>query len=142
MAVKAAKRKRKAESPAELLARRINVAQGLLGTSIALAAVRNRIGQEPAYVVAAAIELKVDPRWLATGETSRAGKAAIQFCRSTVGFAKDDELLPMLAMMPEPDLGAGICRYCLCTDEHGCGDCYWVDPASTICSSCLQTEDA
>jgi hypothetical protein len=47
----------------------------------------------------------------------------------------------LLGAIPEPDKGAGVCRYCLCTDAQGCGDCYWLDGAATICSACLESDE-
>jgi len=37
---------------------------------------------------------------------------------------------------------SGVCRFCGCTEEHGCEDgmtvCHWVDLDKTICSKCQQ----
>jgi hypothetical protein len=109
----------------------------------------------PRLVVQIASEGKVDARWLAVGVPSRAGVAAAKhFCDSShdPGGAYDlytrqaEEIERLLVVTPEPDLGTGVCRYCLCTDAAGCahgegGSCWWVDGAATICSACLEPGD-
>lgn len=90
---------------------------------------------------------RVDPRWLALGIVSPAGAAAIDALqrqwKRTRRMGADDhhEIIGLLTATPEPDKGAGVCRYCLCTDECGCGNCYWLDAAATICSTCLEPEE-
>lgn len=80
---------------------------------------------------------RVDPRWLALGESGRAASAAIVKLRKHGFFDAAATLITMI----EPDFGPGICRYCGCTDEMGCGDCRWLDDAATICSACLEHHD-
>lgn len=99
--------------------------------------------ESPVKKLRVAETLGVDPRWLATGIVSRAGAAAREFMVDKLRyFARDeDEGVAGLRLLPEPDLGAGVCRYCLCDDDHSCGDCVWLDAAGTICSACLAPED-
>lgn len=106
-------------------------------------------GVRSQWGVAIAGALGIDPRWLILGTPSAAGQAA----RSLILFAGDvrlkarekQELASFLAAwssaVPEPDKGLGVCRYCLCTDAPGGGDCTWVDEPATICSACLEPED-
>jgi hypothetical protein len=101
-----------------------------------------------ADLVALAEVYRVDPRWLALGIVSPAGASALftldrawKQKRLLMGATDRQTIVELLASTPEPDKGAGVCRYCLCSDECGCGDCYWLDAAATICSSCLEPED-
>jgi hypothetical protein len=93
-------------------------------------------------LVKLAEKMCVDPRWLAIGEESPAAAMAMQRGRMWLG-SRDlseksfRELLETLALAPHASTSPGLCRYCACTDEHGCGDCTWVDSAHTICSACL-----
>lgn len=98
--------------------------------------------EELAAYVKLAEKLLVDVRWLATGEESQAGLAAASRIRLWPHFAHLCEYdqraaIACLKLTPQPSLAPGECRYCGCTDEHGCGDCQWVDKAATICSACL-----
>ncbi len=37
----------------------------------------------------------------------------------------------------------GRCRWCGCTDNHGCAmGCSWVDRAATLCSECATVDKA
>lgn len=105
----------------------------------------------PADVVAVAELFHVDPRWLALGDTSPAGASALllldrswrQGRLSCLTAANDRAaIVAILGTTPEPDKGPGVCRYCFCTDDAGCGDCTWVDRAATICSACLLPAEA
>ncbi|MGE0605517.1 MAG: hypothetical protein AB7O62_00215 [Pirellulales bacterium] len=89
--------------------------------------------------------LDCDPRWLALGRISRAGEKAVEsvqraLAKTKVTPADRDKLLEFARMTAEPEGHPGVCRYCGCTDEMGCGDCVWVDEGSTICSTCLIEE--
>lgn len=92
---------------------------------------------------------EVDPRWLATGTPSPAGAASVAVLERAwkragtrrMGGDDREELVALLLTTPEPDKGAGMCRYCRCTDAFGCGECYWLDAAATICSTCLEPEE-
>jgi hypothetical protein len=82
----------------------------------------------------------VDVRWLATGEPSAAGLAAARnFCRRSWNLHTGEcELIEQLLLLtPQPAEVPGVCCYCGCTDELSCGDCYWINAESTICSACL-----
>lgn len=98
-----------------------------------------------AWGVLIAEALGVDPRWLLLGLPSAAGGAALGLALASKNFflsgPQRRALTSFCAAIPEPDKGAGVCRYCLCTDELGCGDCTWVDEAHTICSACLEPEE-
>lgn len=88
-----------------------------------------------------------DARWLATGEISEATQeyvAGVRKCfaaKKSITAADRNQVLELIQRLPVPDRGPGECRYCGCTDMHGCGDCCWVDEDAgcTICSSCLET---
>ncbi len=84
------------------------------------------------WALAAAEKLSVDPRWLITSRLSPAAAAALVHADATVKW--------LLKTIPQPEGLSGVCRYCGCTDEHGCGDCEWVDKGHTICSACLDAE--
>lgn len=98
--------------------------------------------------VSLADKLSVDARWLVTGQRSSASYAATamalrwpaQFNLGKTFQSHLDDLIKLLELTPEPGPYCGTCRYCGCTDEHGCGDCSWVDGAATICSACLLPE--
>ena len=102
-----------------------------------------------AWLVSLAHGLSVDPRWLVLGMPSAAGEAARVFLlhlasrnsRLTSSAEARSALAQLLEAVPEPDKGAGVCRYCLCTDELGCGNCEWVNEEATICSTCLDPEE-
>lgn len=96
---------------------------------------------DPRWAIEAAEILGVDPRWLLLGVPAPAAQAAATYLLRN-GFSKYDDVISLVRMMPEVARFPGVCRYCGCTDEHGCGDCYWLDPkdGSTICSSCLMPE--
>lgn len=107
----------------------------------------------PREFLAAAEALRCDARWLAVGITSPAGGALIARTLEETAAQRQwrDSIFPAeklrawveyLATTCEPNKGAGVCRYCLCTDALGCGDCTWVDEAATICSACLEPEGA
>lgn len=107
------------------------------------------MGRDMHLAIGMAHALRVDPRWLLLGLPSPAGAAAAeQFARLITG-AGASELLRVqtfLRTTPEPDRGAGVCRYCGCTEACGCahgsgGSCWWVDAAATICSACLEPGD-
>jgi hypothetical protein len=93
--------------------------------------------------------LHVDPRWLLLGLPSPAGAAAWKQVQQRCWSMGDEtwaDLLGFLPATPEPDRGAGVCRYCGCEHHRGCahgsgGSCWWVDPAATICSACLEPGD-
>jgi hypothetical protein len=97
-------------------------------------------------LVKLAEKMCVDPRWLATGELPEAGVMAQRRGRMWPGAATLSEqvfrqLLDTLALTPQPSTIPDVCRYCGCTEEHGCGaGCSWVDSANTICSSCLEVQ--
>lgn len=96
-----------------------------------------------AGLVKLAEKLAVDPRWLATAERSAASYEAtkrLQLCPALreLPEATARQLIDALELIPEAAPYPSVCRYCGCTDEHGCGDCTWVDRAHTICSSCLE----
>lgn len=93
----------------------------------------------------------IDARWLATGIPSPAGAAAagkLLHMRNTKQGRFDrlpqeefDAIAEMIRATPEPDRGAGICRYCSCEELAACPQgCYWLDPdaGATICSACLE----
>jgi len=41
------------------------------------------------------------------------------------------------AEQPEPRYTTGTCRFCGCTDEHGCPEgCSWADDEMTLCTTC------
>ncbi len=90
--------------------------------------------------------VQFDARWLALGIVSPAGEAAARVAdaemRKKARIKPEDRqaIVELLSRMEEPSHAAGVCRYCGCTQEHGCGDCYWVDSAATICSACLQEQ--
>lgn len=99
-----------------------------------------------AWAVNACRPLRVDPRWLLLGIKSQAAESAIRHvtdnCRSN-GLGHDDELIPLLAMLPESFVFRGVCRYCLCTDEAACpGGCCWLDDDHSICSACLDPDSS
>lgn len=109
-----------------------------LGTCVELEAIATKGLRQ---LVELAGKLAVDPRWLALGTGSRAGYAAVHQARRWKRQydlpnrgAEIEPLLELLLTTPEPDRYPGTCRYC------GCGDCEWVDPAHTICSTCLHEE--
>jgi hypothetical protein len=87
----------------------------------------------------------VDVRWLATGEPSSAGLAAARnFCRRSWSHLHTGEcelIEQLLLVTPQPAEVPGVCCYCGCTDELSCGDCYWINAESTICSACLVTQE-
>lgn len=166
MATKTKRRKRKAESgkPAaetadqrltkaaswalltrEQIAFRLKVAVGRIETwwpSIG-------ISRDMLLAVRLAEVLRVDPRWLLLGLPSPAGAAAADQFARLASDASSTELLRIQAFLrttPEPDRGAGVCRYCGCEEDRGCahgsgGSCWWVDGAATICSACLEPGD-
>lgn len=110
--------------------------------SLILADWRNDPGFESPDVLEllrAAEQLGVDPRWLATGEYSPAGEAAAKILIDS-GYVAGDEAISVARMTPQPEGFPGVCRYCGCTDECGCGDCTWIDEACTICSACLEEQ--
>lgn len=87
--------------------------------------------------------LSIDARWLALGIPSPAGAAARVRMLQLMSRGQMNERQKISLYcdsIAEPDKGAGVCRYCLCTDDLGCGNCEWVDPqeGATICSSCLE----
>jgi transcriptional regulator with XRE-family HTH domain len=93
----------------------------------------------------------VDARWLATGVPSPAANAAtarikgvFEHWQNIMSADSKTAVKAVLEATIQPDLGPGVCRYCLCMDHRACdGGCSWVDSDHTICSACLQPrEDA
>jgi hypothetical protein len=97
---------------------------------------------EPAFVLLVAELLDCDPRWLASGQVSRAARTAIDaVSRAATSLARRTDVLrqccEVLELAVEPAHAVGLCRYCGCTVG-----CSWVDEAHTICSACLDPEAA
>jgi len=103
-----------------------------------------------AALVELADGLMVDPRWLATGRRSQASYTAtraLYFYGGSHAVVKDatkaelarlDALAAFFELLPEIEGYPGECRYCGCTDAHGCGDCTWVNQASSARTSMNQ----
>jgi hypothetical protein len=171
MATKTKRRKRKAVSqePQETADQRLAKAVTWAGMTRSQVAFHLRISpsrietwwpsigvsRDMHLAVSLAQVLHVDPRWLLLGLPSPAGAAAADHF-GRLGEEPLDPLDPFqrwregvqafLRTTPEPDRGAGICRYCGCEDDRGCahgsgGSCWWVDGAATICSACLEPGD-
>jgi transcriptional regulator with XRE-family HTH domain len=104
-----------------------------------------RSTQSNSMAIAIAELCDVDARWLATGDISPAGKAAIVglerlFEGTRILEADRLKLREFFETTAQPPLIAEVptCRYCGCNDARAClGGCRWTDDDNTICSACL-----
>lgn len=93
------------------------------------------------YALAAV--LSCDARWLATGELAPGCAetiARLEGLQQRISTVDRLRVKSFLESCYVPASYPGQCIYCGCTDEFGCGDCYWVNEEATICSACLTPE--
>jgi len=112
-----------------------------MGLKLPLQLLQDQGAFDGAWAVRACRRLRVDPRWLLLGVRSRAAESAIRHVTINTrrAFGDDDELIPLLEMLPETMIVGGVCRYCLCSDQYACPQgCSWLDAEHTICSACLE----
>ena len=72
-----------------------------------------------------------------TATTKAKGKAA---GKRQEAIGKDDDVLPPLMPEGEDQPASGVCKYCGCTEDKGCGpdhlSCSWADDEKTVCYAC------
>lgn len=79
----------------------------------------------------------VDPRWLVTGEVSRAGQKVIRYLRQRFDGRETVDvmrLIGLIEMHPEQFEGFGVCRYCLRQDQA------WANEDQTVCKPCVMLD--